>query len=76
MKLIIYVVPVEARFSSPDHTDPGAHPGPSRMGTGSFRGVKRPGRGVNHPPPSSAEVKERVELYLYCPLCAYTQVIG
>jgi hypothetical protein len=25
---------------------------------------KRPGRGVNHPPPSSAEVKERVELYL------------
>ena len=33
----------------------------------SFPGVKRPGRGVNHPPPSSAEVKERVELYLYSP---------
>jgi hypothetical protein len=31
----------------------------------SFPGVKRPGRGVTHPPPSSAEVKERVELYLY-----------
>jgi hypothetical protein len=30
-------------------------------------GVKRPGRGVHHPPPSSAEVKERVELYLYSP---------
>jgi hypothetical protein len=30
--------------------------------------VKRPGRGVDHPPPSSAEVKERVELYLYFPL--------
>ena len=29
----------------------------------SFPGVKRPGRGVNHPP-SNAEVKERVELYL------------
>ena len=28
-------------------------------------GVKRPGRGVNHPPPSNAEIKERVELYLY-----------
>jgi hypothetical protein len=28
-------------------------------------GVKRPGRGVDHPPPSSAKVKERVELYLY-----------
>ena len=25
-------------------------------------GVKRPGRGVNHPPPSGAEVKERVDL--------------
>jgi len=25
-------------------------------------GVKRPGRGVNHPPPSGVEVKERVEL--------------
>jgi len=35
------------------------------MGTGSFPGVKRPGRGVDHPPTSSAEVKERVELYLY-----------
>jgi hypothetical protein len=30
----------------------------------SFPGVKRPGRGVDHPPSSSAEVKERVELYL------------
>jgi hypothetical protein len=30
----------------------------------SFPGVKRPGRGVNHQPPYSAEVKERVELYL------------
>ena len=26
-------------------------------------GVKRPGRGVNHPPPSSTKVRERVELY-------------
>jgi hypothetical protein len=29
------------------------------------RGVKRPGCGLDYPPPSSAEVKERVELYLY-----------
>ena len=28
-------------------------------------GVKRLGRGVDHPPTSSAEVKERIELYLY-----------
>jgi hypothetical protein len=32
-----------------------------------FPGVKQLGRGVDHPPPSSAKVKERVELYLYSP---------
>ena len=31
-------------------------------------GVKRPGRGVYHPTPSSAKVKGRVELYIYSPL--------
>jgi len=35
------------------------------MGTGSFLGVKQLERGVDHPPQSSAEVKEGVELYLY-----------
>ena len=38
---------------------------PIQMGTGYFSGVKRPGGGVDHPTPSSAEVKERVELYIY-----------
>ena len=38
------------------------------MGTGSYPEVKRPGRGVDHPPRLSAEVKERVELYFYSPL--------
>ena len=33
----------------------------------SFPGVKRLGRGIDNPPPSSADVKERVELYL-CPI--------
>jgi hypothetical protein len=51
-----------AKFSAPIQTDPGAHPASCTMGTGSFPEVKRPGRGVDHPPPSSAEVKERVEL--------------
>jgi len=37
------------------------------MGKGSLPEVKWPGRGVDHPHPSSAEVKERVELYLYSP---------
>ena len=30
-------------------------------------GVKRPGKGVDYQPPISAEVKERIELYLYSP---------
>jgi hypothetical protein len=60
-----------ARFSAPVQTGPGAHPAAYTMGTGSFPGVKRPGRGVDHPHSSSAEVKERVELYVYSPLCAF-----
>ena len=32
-----------------------------------FPGVKQQERGVSHPPPSRAEVKQRVELYLYSP---------
>jgi hypothetical protein len=35
---------------------------------GLFPGVKCSGCSVNHSPPSSAEVKERVELYLFTPL--------
>ena len=30
-----------------------------------FPGIKRPGRDVKHPPPSSVEVKENVQLYLW-----------
>jgi hypothetical protein len=57
----------EARFSTPVQTGPGAHPTSYTVGTGSFPGVKRSGRGVDHPTPSSAEVKEIVELYLDSP---------
>jgi hypothetical protein len=32
-----------------------------------FLGIKRPGPSIDHPPPSNAEVKERVDLYLYSP---------
>jgi len=58
-------MPVGARFSAPVQTCPGAHPASYTMGTGPFAGVKRPGCGVDHPSSTSAEVKERVELYLY-----------
>ena len=55
------------RFSPLVQTGPGAQPPSYTVGTGSFSGVKRPGRGVDHPPSTSAEVKEIVELYLYSP---------
>ena len=41
-----------------------------------FPGVKRLGRGVDYPPPSSAEVKGRVELYLYSPSGPSWPVLG
>ena len=50
------------RFSAPVQTGPGAKPAFYTMGAESFPGVKRAGRGADHPPTSSAEVKERVQL--------------
>jgi len=67
---------VGAGFSAPVQTGPGAHPASYTMGTGSFPGVKRPGRGVDHPHPSSDEDKERVELYLCSPFGHLWPVTG
>jgi hypothetical protein len=49
-------IPVGVRFFTHVQTSPGAHPASCPMSTGSFPGVKRPGHGADHPPPSSAEV--------------------
>ena len=65
-----------ARFSAPVQTGPGAHPASYTRGTGSFPEVKRPGRGVDHLPPYSAEVKERIELHLYSPSGPSCPVLG
>jgi hypothetical protein len=65
-----------ARFSETFQTGPGAHPASYTMDTGSYPGVKRPGRCADHPPPSSSEVKERVELYLCSPSGPSWPVIG
>jgi hypothetical protein len=59
-------IPVGVTFSAPVQTDSGVHPPPLYNGKSvSFPGVKWPRRGVNHPLQSSAEIKGRVELYLY-----------
>jgi hypothetical protein len=52
-----------ARFSALVQTGSGAHPSSYIMGTGSFPGLRRPERGVNHSSQSGIEVTERVELY-------------
>jgi len=54
-----------ARFYTPVQNGTGAHPPSYAVGTASFPGVKRPGSGVGHPPPSNADDIERVELYIY-----------
>jgi hypothetical protein len=43
-------IPVGARFFAHVQTGPGSHPVSCTMGTGSFPGVKRPGRGADHAP--------------------------
>jgi hypothetical protein len=63
-------------FLKPSRPALGPHPASYTMDTGSFPGVKWPGRGVDHPPPYSAEVKERIELYLYSPSGPSWPVLG
>jgi hypothetical protein len=46
------------------------------MSIGFFPGVKQPGHGIEHPLPSRAKVKERVELYIYSSSGLSWPVIG
>ena len=66
-------IPVGARFPAPVQTGPGAYPASCTMSTGSFLGVKRPGRGADHPPPSKSS---QVGLYLYSPSGPSWPVMG
>ena len=61
----------EARFSAPVQNGPVAHTSSYTMGTGSFQEVKRPGRGIGHPTPPSAEVEERVKQHSSPFLCLH-----
>ena len=70
---------IESRWSeffASVHIGPGAHPASYTMGTGSFPGVKRPGRGVDHPSPSSVVVEGRVQLYLFSLCWSSWPVLG
>ena len=48
----------EATFSAPVQNGPGTYPTTYTMGTWSFPGVKRPERGVVHPPHLSPRLKK------------------
>jgi hypothetical protein len=61
-------IPMGTRFSAPIQTGSGAHPVSYTTGSGCLSGVKWAGGGVSHPPLSSVEVEERVEVLLYSPL--------
>jgi hypothetical protein len=63
-------------FPHPSRPALGPTQPPIQWVTGLFRGVNRPGRGVDHPPSSSARVKERVELYIYSSSGPSWSVIG
>jgi len=67
---------VGARFFVPIQTSPRDHPASYTTGTGASPGVKWTGSGPDHTSPSSAEVKERVELYLYSPSGPLWPVLG
>jgi len=69
-------ISVGVRFFAHVPTGPGVQPTSYTVTTGFFSGVNRPGRGVDHPPLPSAEVKERVELYLYSKSGPSWPVIG
>ena len=58
-------IPVTAKFFAPFQTASATHTASYTMSTRSLSRGKATGRGVNHPPPFSAEFTERVELYLY-----------
>ena len=47
-----------AGFSAPALTGAESHPATYTMGTGSFPGVKRPGRSVDHPPHLAPRLKK------------------
>jgi len=58
-------IPVGTRFSVTFQTGPVAHPTFSTKDTELFPVVKQPERSVFDPPPSTADVKGRVQTYFF-----------
>ena len=69
-------IPVVARFFAPVHICLSSTEPVVRWVLGSVLGLERPGRGVEHSPPSSAEVKERFELDFYSPARPSLRALG
>jgi len=61
---------VGSRFSAPIQTGPWTNPASYTMGTVSFRRIKLARHGIDHPPPSSAEVEQSRAIHLL-PLWAF-----
>ena len=74
--LLLLLLLIVVVVSAPVQTCPGPHPTSYTMGTEFFPGVKRPGRGVDHPPRSCAEVEGRVEIYICSPFGPSCPVLG
>jgi len=53
------------KFSAPTYTGPRVLQASYTAGTRPFLKIKCLGHGINHKPPSTTKVKERVEVHLY-----------
>jgi len=51
-------IPVGEKYFATVHTRPEAYPASYTVGTESFEGVKRPGRGANHSPHLAPRLKK------------------
>jgi hypothetical protein len=65
-----------ARFFAQVQTGPGAHPASCTMDTGSFPGVKRSGRGADHPLLLALRMRMSRTIPLLPPLDSWWPVIG